>query len=76
MKAIEVKFQFLEAAVKRKEAPVKLAIIINDINEATYQATVEPAIKLDDNEKNQYKNEWRTHRERVARLEKRRGQSL
>ena len=29
---------------------------INDIDEATYIAAVDPAIKLDENEKTQYKN--------------------
>ena len=55
---------------------MKLAIITNEIDEATYQATFEPAIKLDDNEKNQYENEWRTQRERVSRIEKQRGQAF
>ena len=59
MQAIEFKLQVMEAAVQRQEdpkAPVKLAMLINEIDEATYQATVEPAIKLDENEKTQYDN--------------------
>ena len=43
-----------------------MAMLINDIDEENYQATVGPAIKLGENEKTRYKNEWRTHRERVA----------
>ena len=53
-----------------------LAIFINDIDEAAYQATANPAINLNDNEKTQYGNEWRTHRERVDRLEKQRVQAF
>ena len=77
MQAREVKLQLLEAEVQIKEdpeAPVKLAILINEIDEVTYQATVKTAIKLDENEKTQYENEWRTHCERVSRLEKKGGQ--
>ena len=54
MQAIEFKLQLLEAEVQRQEdpeAPVKLAMIINDTDEATYQETVEPDVKLDENEK-------------------------
>ena len=72
-----VKLKLLEAEDQIQEypeAPVKLAILINKIDEATYQETVEPAIKLDENEKTQNKNEWHTHHERVARLERKRGQ--
>ena len=49
---------------------MKLTILINDIDESNYQATAKPDIKLDDNDKTQYDNEWHTHRERVDRLEK------
>ena len=73
MQARKVKFQLLEAAFQRKEdleVLVKLVMLINEINEANYQATVGSAIKLDDNDKTQYDNEWHTHRERVDRLEK------
>ena len=51
MQAIEFKLQLLEAEVQRQEdpeAPVKLAMIINDTDEATYQETVEPDVKLDE----------------------------
>ena len=79
MQAREVKLKLLEAALQRQEdpeAPSKLAMLIDEIYEATYQATAEPAIKLNDNEKIQYKNEWFTQSERVARLKKLRGQAL
>ena len=79
MQAIEVKLQLMEAALQIQEdpeVPVKLVMFINEIDEATYQATVKPYIKLDYNDKTQYKNEWCTHRERVAILEKQRGQAF
>ena len=79
MQAREVKYQLLEAEFQIQEdpeAPMKLAMLINDIDEAIYQATVEPAINLDDNEKNQSENEWCTHRERVARIEKHKGHTF
>ena len=37
-------------------------MLIIEIDEAIYQAIVNPDIKLDKNEKTQYKNEWRTYR--------------
>ena len=42
-------------------------MLVNDIYEATYQETVNPDMQLDENEKTQYENEWRIHREKVAR---------
>ena len=50
MPAREVKLKLLESEVQRQEdpeAPVKLAMLINDIDEATYQATVKPSINID-----------------------------
>ena len=35
---------------------MNLEMLTNDIDEETYQATVEPDIKLDENDKNQHKN--------------------
>ena len=55
---------------------MKLEILINEIDEANYQETAEPDIKLNENEKTWYDNEWRTHHERVARLEKQRGKDF
>ena len=69
----EVKLQLLESEFQRQEdpeAPVNLVMLINQIVEANYQATVELAINLDGNQKTQYDNEWRTQHERVAILEK------
>ena len=55
---------------------MKLEILINEIDEVTYQATVKPAIKLDENDKIQYDNECRTHCERVAILWKKSREAL
>ena len=49
MQSREVKLQFLEEEVQIQEdpeAPVKLAILINDIDEVDYQSTAEPDVKL------------------------------
>ena len=54
MQSREFKFQLLEAEVKIQEdpeEPLKLAMLINEIDEATYQSTVKPAINLGENEK-------------------------
>ena len=56
IKPREVKLQFLEGSVQRQEeekSPVNMEMLINDIYEMTYQATVEPDIKLNENEKTQ-----------------------
>ena len=79
MQARKVKLKLLESEVQRQEyseAPVKLEMIINKIDESNEQETVEPAIKLENNDKNQYDNEWWSHRERVAGLEKQIGQAF
>jgi hypothetical protein len=46
-----------------------LAVLENDIEEATYQAILPLAIKLEDEESTQHQKEWRTYRERTSRLE-------
>ena len=59
MKSREVKLNLIEASVKRQEDPedpVKLEMLINDIDEANYQTTVETYIKINENEKTQYDN--------------------
>ena len=57
-------------------APMSLAELENEIEEAEYQATLDLPIKLTDEESTQYSNEWRTYRERTSRLEKQRGQAF
>jgi DNA polymerase IIIc chi subunit len=46
------------------EAPMKLAILQNEIAQGEFSATVAVPIELTDSEKTQYNNEWRTYRER------------
>jgi hypothetical protein len=58
------------------DAPMKLAILENEIEEATYQETIELPIKMDDIEKTHQDNEWRTYHKRKSRLEKQRGQAF
>ena len=68
----------LQAAVTDgdAEAPMKLAILENAIEEATFQETVSLPIKLDKLEKTHHENKWRTFRKRNALLEKQRGQEF
>jgi hypothetical protein len=42
------------------DAPMKLAILENKIEEASYQDTVDLPIKMDELEKTHYDNKWRT----------------
>ena len=56
--------------------PTKLAILENEITEGEYEANVDVPIVMNDSEKTQSINEWRTYRERNAQLTKHRGQGL
>jgi hypothetical protein len=58
------------------EAPMLLALLENDIEEATYNATLPLPIKLEEDEYTHHNNEWRTYRERKSRLEKQQGQAF
>jgi hypothetical protein len=69
----------LEAAVTAgtdPEAPMKLAILQNEIAEGNFQQHAEVPIELNDSEKTQYNNDWRTYRERNVLLPKHRGQAF
>jgi hypothetical protein len=69
----------LEAAVIAgvdPDAPMKLAILNNAIAEGDFQQNLEVPIELTDSERTQYRNEWRTYRERQAQLTKHRGQAF
>jgi hypothetical protein len=69
----------LQAAVTlgtHPQAPMQLALLENEIEEATYQATLDLPIKLDDLEQSHSHNEWRTYRERSSRLDKQQGQAF
>jgi hypothetical protein len=58
------------------EAPIKLAILQNDIAQGGFSANIEVPIVLNDLQKTQFSNEWRTYRERNANLIKHRGQAF
>ena len=58
------------------DAPMKLAILENEIAQGEFDSTSEVPIELTDSEKTQNSNEWRTYRERNASLLKHRGQTF
>jgi hypothetical protein len=61
----------LEAAVQGgldMEAPMKLALLQNEIAQGGLSANVEVPIVLNDSQKTQFINDWRTYRERNANL--------
>jgi hypothetical protein len=68
----------LKAAVVANDpdAPMKLAILQNEIAQGGFSSSNEVALELNDSEKTQFSNEWRTFRERNTNLIKHRGQSF
>jgi hypothetical protein len=67
----------LKAAVQAgmdMDAPIKLAILQNDIAQGEFAASIEVPVLLTDSEKTQFSNDWRTFRERNTNLIKHRGQ--
>jgi hypothetical protein len=69
----------LETAVQGgldMEAPMKLALLQNNIAQGEFSANVEVPIVLNDSQKTQFVNEWRTYRKRNANLIKHRGQAF
>ena len=63
----------LEATVKvggDPEAPMKLAVLQNEIAHGKLEASEDVHMQLADSEKTQHSNEWRTFRERIANLAK------
>jgi hypothetical protein len=61
----------LEAAVQGgldMEAPLKLALLQNEIAQGEFSANVKFPIILNDSQKNHFSNEWRTYRERNDNL--------
>ena len=68
----------LEAAVLANtdpEAPMRLALLQNEIANGALEASEDVPMHLTDSEKTQHSNEWRTFRERNAHLAKHRGQT-
>jgi hypothetical protein len=68
----------LKAAVvvNDPDAPMKLAILQNEIDQADFLSSNEVSMKLNDSEKTQFSNEWCTFRERNTNLTKHRGQAF
>jgi hypothetical protein len=69
----------LEAAVQAgldMEAPMKLALLHNKIAQGEFSAHVEVPSVMDDSQKTQFSNEWRTYRELNDNLTKHRGQAF
>jgi hypothetical protein len=56
------------------EAPMKLALLQNEIAQGGFSANIEVPIVLNDSQKTQFSYEWRTYRERNDNLIKHRGQ--
>jgi hypothetical protein len=57
-------------------APMQLAVLENEIEEAAYQLSAPLPMQLDDSEATSYHNEWISFRERNSRLENQRGQAF
>ena len=57
------------------DAPMKLAIMDNEIAQGDFEANNEVSIELTDSEKTANSNAWRTFRERNSYLSKHRGQT-
>jgi hypothetical protein len=58
------------------DAPMRLAILQNEIAQGKIAANIEVPVVLTDSEKTQCSNDWRTFRERNTNLIKHRGQSF
>jgi hypothetical protein len=58
------------------DAPMKLAILQNEIAQGEFAASIEVPVVLTESEKTQFSNDWHTFRERNTNLIKHQGQSL
>jgi hypothetical protein len=58
------------------EAPMKLAILQNEIAQGEFAANIEVPAELNDSEKTQFSNDWRNFRERNSNLIKHRCQAF
>ena len=65
-----------EVAAGDADAPMKLALLQNEIAQSEYEANEDVPIELRESEKTLNSNEWRTYRERAANLLKHRGQTF
>jgi hypothetical protein len=69
----------LETAVSagvNPDAPMKLAILNNEIAQGNFEQNVEVPIEMTESKKTQYGNEWRSYHKRNANLLKHRGQAF
>jgi hypothetical protein len=55
---------------------MRLAILQNEIDQGEFAASIEVPVVLTDSKKTQFRNDWRTFRERNTNLIKHRGQSF
>jgi hypothetical protein len=58
------------------DAPMKLAILLNDIYQGEFTANIEVPVELNDSEKTQFSNDWCTFQERNTNLIKHRSQAF
>jgi hypothetical protein len=58
------------------DATMKLAILQNEIAQGEFVANIEDPDELNDSERTQFSNDWRTFRERNTNLIKHRGQAF
>jgi hypothetical protein len=58
------------------DAPMKLAILQNEITQGKFAASIEVPVVLTDSEKTLFSNDWCTFREHNTNLIKHRGQAL
>jgi hypothetical protein len=58
------------------EAPMKLALLQNEIPQGEFSANIEVPIELNYSQTTQFSNEWRTYRERNDNLIKHQGQAF
>ena len=58
------------------EAPMRLAILENEIAQGNFEQNAEVPIEMTDSEKTQYSNKWRTYQEWNSALSKHRGQAF
>jgi hypothetical protein len=58
------------------ETSMKLALLQNEISQGGFSSNIEVPIVLNDSQKTQFSNEWRTYRERNDNLIKHRGHAF
>jgi hypothetical protein len=58
------------------DAPMKLAILENEIDQGEFATNIKVPVELNDSEKTQFSNDWRTFQELNANLIKHRSQAF